>query len=91
MFLAWLHIEAVTAHARPIISEVTEFPTGDGGVAYKFSDGSIRSAYQWERVCLTRQEAVDYCVAGMAEAAERLLAQAKAFAEQEAPPCAATT
>lgn len=91
MFLAWLHIEAVTAHAKAIITEATEFSTGDGTVAYKLADGSVRSAYPWERVCSTREDAVDHCIAGMRAAGERLLAQADELSLAEASKCAATT
>lgn len=91
MFLAWLHIEACTAHAKAIVTEATEFTTSGGTVAYQLADGSVRSAYPWERVCQTREEAVEHCLAGMRAAATRLSAQADELASQEAPPCVATT
>lgn len=90
MFLAWLHIEACTAKASTIITEATEFHTALG-TAYELADGSVRSAYPWERVCQTREEAVEHCLAGMRAAATRLLAQADELAAKEGTQCEATT
>lgn len=92
MFLAWIHIQGPMPRASVWISEVTPFAVGDAAKpTFQFSDGTIRTAWDFERPFQTRAEAVDYCVEQIREAAVRLLAQSDELAAKEGTPCAATT
>ena len=92
MFLAWINVQGTACRASVFINEVRPVAIGDvNRSAYLFSDGSIRTAYPFERQFETRSEAVEFCAGQIRDAARHLAEQADELAAQETQQCAPTT